>query len=257
MELKMRILKYIPERFIDSRTGCIQQDRDDGDRNVDSMYLTMNTAYQLDDDDYFDLKADYFVNRKWPEVEYFRYQYNEASGRENRDPRNLSRDNFIGMLICLGKFKHTKILNKIKDQIWNRGSFYQNTRTYIDGKRKIPDFAGPVTWAVIFKGLGQPNIFLLDLLVLFMASFAVVKSRIAPKVASTVYHEISTYHYLSTNSIATKLAWKLYYTFRAGVKDCPREHNLLSALAYYSRASYDPPIEEVTKAFLKKEGILK
>jgi hypothetical protein len=258
----MIVSGIIPKEFFDPRTGCLMQNRSNGDRYVDSMFLTCNSAYQLDDDDYFHLKHPSFrvkyvgadpTNRF---VMYSRYPYNEKSGRKNTSYRNLSRDNFIGMLVCLGHFKYKDELREEMEKIFNRFSFYQNDRTYLDHKPKIRDFAGPVTWAVIFKGLGYSNILLLDFLVLLMSLFTVIKSWIAPKHASTVFHEVSAFHYLRKNSTFCELSWRIYVKYRRGVREFPAECGVLSALRYYSRAKYDPPIYKVTEQLLRKEGLI-
>lgn len=234
----------IPERFFDKQTGVIFQPKrlNTGDRYVDSMFLTTNTAYQLNDKNLFEKTFYCFYNG----TDFMRYLQNEENGRLNSSPKNLSRDNFIGMLICLGHFEKKDILKQEALKILKRGSFYQNTRTYLYNKPKIPDFAGPVSWAVILKGLGYKNI-ILDLFVLMMSIYAVLKSRIVPDHASTVYHEVSTFDYLKQNSFLTKLANLLYNKYRKGVEGYPSSNGVVSALKYYSRAVYDPPIYEVTE----------
>jgi hypothetical protein len=69
------------------------------------------------------------------------------------DPKNLSRDNTLPIILACGEFGEVEVLEAFIKNMLKRGSFFQN-KYDTQGKRKVlPDFATPDHWSVILRAL--------------------------------------------------------------------------------------------------------
>jgi hypothetical protein len=222
---------------------------------VDSMFLTANT--------YYFLQRKFHFSPFYTKVgdEFFARRFYQAGARANapyNQPSNLSRDNHIGFINYLGWTGETELAKSAAKQILLRGSFFQNTHTTLGERKLLPDFCGPSSWACIVRAcslhslVAFPLLFILDALALLQTCFTVFFTP-ADK-ASTVYHTLATLHRgtVKQPTVFSKLSWKCFVNWRKKVPGYEAESGVISALMYYSRASYDPPIFEIAKQFLKE-----
>lgn len=99
------------------------------------------------------------------------------------DPRNLSRDNTLPLVIGFGHFGHRVDLKHFMIAMLKRFSFYQNTHTHKGESKLMPDFAPPDNWATFvrayvesYKGLGRLNKICLWLLLNLLDVFSVLQT---------------------------------------------------------------------------------
>lgn len=250
------------ERFMDGE--LIVQDKyalDKCNPEVDSMFLTANTYYLLQK------KASHSVLGRFAHFDdkrnvIFR-RFDRPGAREGapyNNPNNLSRDNLIGMINYCGWRGWENCAKSVAKQILLRGSFFQNTHT-TEGKRKLlPDFCGPSSWAVIVRACALPTLLALPLLLILDAittlqTLFTVLLTPANK-ASTVYHTLATLHRATVKQPTpfSLLNYRLFLKLRKPVPGYEAESGVISALKYYSRSSFDPPIYEVAEKFLKENA---
>lgn len=266
---------------MDSKGLLIQQKSDGTKINcIDSMFLTGNTMYQkalTGSVVWFDGKpiVEVFNNAKEAyradEGVHRRYWHTGKAGANYKspdevplytNPNTLSRDNHIGYLILLGYMGNKSEVRKVAENIIKRGSFFQNKITNKGVKKPFADFCGPSQWSILARAMFNKtdlHTFILPLLILdffFMLSILVhvLKSWYDPTYASTVYHEVSALVQakVTIETPFTKIATFLMFKCRRGVKEFPDKSPVVSALKYYSRGKYDPPIYEVTEELIKK-----
>jgi hypothetical protein len=258
------------ERFIDDYTFLVQKTPDHFNA-VDSNFLTTNALYQKlasEDNEWVNgnkctttaILALYrfFTNGK---IRRYHSIQDSEEGRLWTDPRTVSRDNSIGYIILAGFMGETNRVKKIALDILKRGSFFQNTHT-TKGKRKfLPDFCGLSTWSIIYRALFQKKslvlfLYLLDFFWLLHLIVHVLKSHTKYFQTSTVFHQVSALIQtkLTKETLFSKLGFSFYFLFHRSFKDYFEEgdNGVISALRYYSRAKYDPPIYDITKKSLDK-----
>ena len=246
-------------RFHDGE--LVTQSQDCGTRcnpEVDSMFLTSNTYYLLGKK--FD-HSKFFTEDGKPR-RYYR------SGIRNRpeftDPRNVSRDNLMGMFVYLGANKEFSITRRLAGDILKRGSFFPNTHTTSGDKKLLPDLCGPSTWATILRSvvsfksnpvvslLVYPLLHVLDAYNVLKTLFTVYFSPVNR--ASTVYHTFSSLHFGTKRlpTVFSLLSYKLFTKLRKPVPGYDDKSGVVSALKYYSRGTFDPPIYEIVSQVLRQ-----
>lgn len=270
------MLKYLDEK------GFIIQKSRRKINAIDSNFLTSGVLYQklvLGDTEWIDgrplevvgnlVKDNYLteeghIKRYWKNYEKLTGS-NPLETRWYTDPSHVSRDNSMNMIMLLGKLGHHEEVRKILFNIVKRGSFFQNTHT-VKGERKfLPDLCGPEQYSVILRASTHKNYLLflyplflfLDLFFLLSILVHVLKSKKDPTYASTVHHYLSAV-LQTTDTIQTPFSWlakKLFLNYRDPVPEFYDKEPIVSAMKYYSRSDYDPPIYETTARvveYLKK-----
>lgn len=208
--------------------------------------------------------------------------YQDEESRLWDDPRTVSRDNSLGCLIALnllcGKYGLSECrafaLKTIK-----RWSFFQNTHTVKGNKKLLPDWCGPDSWAVLLRACFEPGnskalgLMLMPLDLMFTVNIMVflVHCFFVRDYNSPLFHMISTVYFCnhSHGNIVTRFnKWLLLtktpvnkeYSIKSGYfrREWKEGFNkkyggVISQLGEYSRASYDPPIYDVTWRLLSGE----
>lgn len=225
---------------------------------VDAMFLTANTYYLLGKK--FD-HTKFFTNGK-PR----RYYRAGIRGRpEFTNPNNVSRDNLMGLIVYLGANDEFTLTRNIASDIIKRGSFFPNTHTTSGESKPLPDFCGFSNWATILRSLISfkkhpvlsalvyPLLNVLDAYTVLKTLFTVYFSPVDR--TSTVYHTFSALHFGTKRlpTIFSVLAYKAFVKLRKPVPGYPDESGVVSALKYYSRFSFDPPIYRIVKKVLASE----
>jgi hypothetical protein len=258
------------DRFMDD-LGFLVQKTPDHFNAVDSNFLTTNSVYQklVSGDNTWNSTmsasavsalAMYRFMKDGKLRRYHSIQDTEE-GRLWTDSRTVSRDNSIGYIILAGFLGEKERVKQITKDILKRGSFFQNTHT-TKGKRKfLPDFCGLSTWSIIYRALFQKKslvlfLFLLDFFWLLHLIVHVIKSHTKYFQTSTVYHQVSALIQtkLTKETVFSRLGFSFYFRFHRIFNDFQEEgdNGVISALRYYSRAKYDPPIYDITKKVLDK-----
>lgn len=243
------------ERFHDGE--LIVQDKYDlthCNPEVDSMFLTANTYYLLGKR--FN-PSPYFIG-DIPRRYYKPGVRDGESGisRPYDNPNNMSRDNLTGMLVYLGWTEEWRLVRTLAKQILFRGSFFANTHDTTGIKKwpkALPDFAGPTTWGLLFRGMNLPTVLtypILNVLDFYTLLATIYSVALSPaERTSTVYHTFTTLHWSKTK-LPTVFSWLAYQTFircRKQVSGYPAKNGVISALKYYSRKPFDPPIYEIAE----------
>jgi len=238
---------------------------------IDSCFLTTNSIYQkaiLGDENWFNpnglnymagLAGDAYTTSEG-QIRRYHSNFGKLIGANPKEtliydnPNHVSRDNSLGMIMMMGHFGDRKFVRNFMLQTLLRGSFFQNTHTVKGEKKSFPDFAGPGSWSIMIRsGFSKPILVLLYPLLLlldigFMASylFHVLLSKKDPTHTSTVFHMLSGL--LLARQLPTPfsfIAEKVFLNFRSKVPGFDDEEPVVSALKYYSRSTYDPPIYEL------------
>jgi hypothetical protein len=104
-------------------------------------------------------------------------------------------------------------------------------------------------WALI---LLLPLLLVCDVFFMLSLVFHVLKSCYDPTYASTVYHEVSACFQAKDvfPTPFTAIGRYIFLKFRRPVEGYPAESGVISALKYYSRSSFDPPIFEVSRKLI-------
>lgn len=261
--------------FLDNKGYLIQKDAS-RQNMIDSNFLTSNMLYQkalLGDHSWFNgnvlpwvarnVKDDY----RTPEGSIRRYYKDftgdqvpigadEAETSRYTNPNHVSRDNSLGFIMMLGKFGYRKAARSLLYKILLRGSFFQNTHTVSGTKKFLPDLCGLEQYSIILRACFTPPILLLllplllvtDLFFLLSIAVHVVKSYYDPTHTSTCLHELSAVAQAKDtfDTPFTILARYLFLNKRRPVPEFPDKEPIVSALKYYSRFTYDPPIFETS-----------
>lgn len=260
--------------FMDYR-GFLVQKKPGGHKYnaVDSNFLNTNWAFQsllVEDSKQKRVDADLILKtyRTMPGV-LRRYWKNDRNVHNNEesviwtDPRTVSRDNSIGYICLAGYMGHYKSMRSFAWGVLKRGSFFQNTRTTKGKPKLVPDFCGLTQWSTLLRACFKPGVLvalypvLLFLDVFFMLSliFDVLRSKFKPNHCSTVFHTVSAIMQkrVTLPTPFSALGGWVYFKFLSKpdgyIMD---EHAVISCLRYYSRASYDPPIYNVTKRLIEE-----
>jgi hypothetical protein len=178
-----------------------------------------------------------------------------AETRIYTNPDHVSRDNSMGYLMMCG---HFGFKSDVRAFLWNtikRGSFFQNRITVKGEEKTLPDLCGPENYAVLLRAalpkwalvLLYPLLLVLDSFLLLSYVWHVIQSRFDATHTSTVLHMLSGL-LLCRTTIQTpfsKLAEIIFLNCRSHVREFEDKEPVVSAVKYYSRKSYDPPMEQL------------
>lgn len=260
---------YILRYFADE-TGFLVQKHNDKINAVDSNFLTTNALYQASvsgDDKWLDslsVKACSIlaIHRFMKDGKLIRYQKNidTEEGKLWTDPRTVSRDNSLGYIILAGHLGESNRLKSYALDILKRGSFFQNTHTTKGERKFLPDFCGPGAWSIILRAIFQNRtskliLYPLDFFWSLSLILHVLKSHTKYFQTSTCFHEVSAIiqSKLTVQTLFSRIGSHVYLNYRKKFDEPYYDDNgVVSALKYYSRAKYDPPIYEITKNALKE-----
>jgi hypothetical protein len=184
----------------------------------------------------------------------------EETTRYN-NPNHVSRDNSMGYLMMLSRFGGKA---EVSSFMWNtlmRGSFFQNTHTVKGIKKTVPDFCGPEQWALLIRaGFSKPMLILLYPLLMVLDVFLmlnyvwhVLQSFYSPYHTSTVFHMLSGVLLLKTSmqTPCSFIAEKVFLNCRKSPEGYHHKEAIVNAMAYYSRQTYDPPLEQLTEKVMQ------
>lgn len=246
---------------------------------IDSCFLTTNIVFQkaiLGDERWFDgnglgyiahqAKVAYTdskgIIRRYPDNYGKLPGSNPDETKQYNNPNHVSRDNSMGMAMMTGYFGYK---NEVRAFMWNilkRGSFFQNTHTVTGEKKMLPDFCGPEHWAVLIRSgfskgmllLLYPVILVLDFFYMLSYLWHVAQSYYDPTHSSTVLHMLSGV-LMCRETVQTPFSYIAEYcfiNFRKPVPGYEDKESIVSALKYYSRFTFDPPIYLVGARVLEK-----
>lgn len=265
------------KNYLDKK-GFLIQKSDKRINCIDSNFLTTNIAFQklylgeqwVNEYSPLDiskkaLKAysdQYGVIRRYYENFDTLLGANPEETARYTNPNHVSRDNSMGYMMLSG---HVGEKGFVRSFLWKtikRFSFFQNTHTVKGEKKIVPDFCGPSQYAILLRAalpkfllvLLYPLILLLDIFYFLSYTFHVIQSRFDPTHTSTVLHMLSGV-LMCRSTIQTPfsyLAEKVFINYRKQVPDFEDEEPIVSAMKYYSRKSYDPPVYEVTERVIRR-----
>lgn len=263
--------------FLDKRQYLIQKS-DSKINCIDSNFLTTNIALQkfylgenwVNGDDLIlvsksilkDYSDRYGVIRRYYENFDKLLGSNPEETKRYKNPNHVSRDNSMGYLMLSGHIGKKGFVRQFIINMLKRGSFFQNTHTVKGEKKLVPDFCGPSQYALLLRaGLPQPLLILLyplllivDFFYLLSYTFHVLQSWYDPTHTSTVPHMLSGV-LTCRSTIQTPfsyLAEKVFINYRKQVPNYEDKEPIVSALKYYSRKPYDPPIYLVGERVLRR-----
>jgi len=257
--------------YLDKK-GYLYQKSNIRENYIDSNFLTTNMVYQksaiggsiwfnknglsyMAKNAGIDYTASKGVIRRYPENFGKLIGANPEETTRYTNPNHVSRDNSMGMMIMQGHFGAKAAVRAFMLNTIKRGSFFQNTHTVKGEKKILPDFCGPEQWALLLRcGLPKialillyPVLLVLDIFLLLNYSWHVIQSRfIDASHTSTVLHMLSGV--LLCRSMQTPFSYlseKIFLNYRAQVPGFEDKEPIVSALKYYSRQTYDPPIYEL------------
>jgi len=261
--------------FLDNKGYLIQKDNV-SQNMIDSNFLTSNMLYQktlLGDDAWFNgislsqTTHNFLVDYTTPEGLIRRYYKDftgdqvpsgadEAETSRYTNPNHVSRDNSLGFIMMLGKFGYRKAARSLLYKILLRGSFFQNNIKVNGDKKLLPDLCGFEQYSILLRAcftrktllLLYPLILFLDMFFLLSIILHVLKSYYDPTHTSTCLHELSAVAQAkdTLDTPFTILARYLFLNKRRPVPEFPDKEPIVSALKYYSRFTYDPPIFETS-----------
>lgn len=179
-------------------------------------------------------------------------------------PGIMSRDNAIPLMVSMGFYRDASstvkdLLGVFSDSLLSRFGFFWNTK-HIGGEEKaikIPDVAGPSTWAALIRATSAwylyPLLWILDLKLILGALTRIVKSWYDPDdVGDDLNYQIlHTQAYLKWPTVWSWSARLFYSGFRfAAGRD--KENRLdiyppFSPWVWYYRHEECPPLDEVFK----------
>ena len=263
--------------YLDKQDLMIQKDIQNVNC-IDSNFLTSNTIYQkavMGDHSWINgrslsniasvardaYRADKGLIRRYNKNYGSLPGANSEETKRYTDPNHCSRDNSIGYIIMLGKYGYTDDVKDISLNIIKRGSLFQN-KIKVDGSKKfMPDLCDPGQYGILMRAalsksdlyLGYLVLMICDLFMLLNVGIHVLQSKKDPTHTSTVYHMISALMQAkdTVETPFSKLATYLLLNKRSGVPGFEHDEPVVSAMKYYSRTSYDPPLEEIVERSVK------
>lgn len=248
------IEKFFEDRFyVDDRIVQDYSRPDLCNPEVDSMYLTSNVNYLTDNffNPFSFIDPDSGLPRRWNKASLNGHPYNS--------PDNVSRDNLMGFMVYLSSIGLSSWNRRWAKKILSRGSFFFNSKTTKGEKKFLSDFCGPEHWATIIRTLSPskylyPLVYILD--IFFAIRIAIHVIRYTDK-ASTVLHTLSAckLHATVMPTLISDYAILLFLIKRKVVKGYEMGEDIscggiYSALKYYSRAPYDPPLHNLGTIFI-------
>lgn len=248
---------------------------------IDSNFLNSNTFYQqlLTKESHH---VRYAANRFIKEFQHApgilrRYYKNDRDVQINdqelndecpywMQPETVSRDNSMGFIVLAGYLGRYDVVRKFAVYTLKRGSFFQNVKTNKWEDKLVPDFCGLSQWATILRScFGKkaliglfPVLCVLDFFFMLALIWDVLYFRVNHHDYSTVFHTLSAVMQkkMTVQTPFSAIGCYVYLNYLPAPTDYnPKkadDHRIVACLKYYSNASYEPPIYDVSGAMLKR-----
>lgn len=264
-------------RFLDKK-GLLYQRSNTKENYIDSCFINSNALLQkyiIGDSQWYSANGiNYMVGvakSTYSDEEGVirRYDVNfgkligtsEEESTRYTNPNHVSRDNSMGFIMLMGYFGYKDF---VREFMWNtlmRFSFFQNTHTVKGEKKLLPDFCGPEQWAILLRSgfnkgtliLLYPLLLVLDFFYMLSYIWHVLQSHYDPTHTSTVFHMLSGV-LICQETIQTPFSYiaeKVFINARAKVPGYYHSEPIVSAMEYYSRMEYDPPLDELVTRVIR------
>lgn len=265
------------KNYMDKKSYIIQKSNSKINM-IDSNFLTTNAIFQkavIGDENWFNnngisymahqARLDYRESQGVIRRYYENYgKLTGANPEETRiytNPDHVSRDNSMGYLMMCGYFGFRK---DVRTFLWNtikRGSLFQNRITVKGEPKSLADFCGLEHYAVLLRAafpksvllLMYPLFLVLDFFFFLSYLWHVIQSKYDATYASTVHHMLSGLLMckVTVQTPFSKAAELVFLNCRDQVDGFEDKEPVVSAMKYYSRQNYDPPVYILTSEVVK------